>query len=72
MWPYVRPRRANGAEWRDPDPQESCAAIQVGSPLSPGRIEHECSCEDLGLVAVERNSGGKTVREKWIDVEPIP
>jgi hypothetical protein len=53
-------------------PQEGCAMIKEYSPLSPGEIEHKYYCEDLGLVVVEENSGGKTVFEKLISVEPIP
>ena len=53
-------------------PQKGCVMIKEYSPLSPGAIEHKYYCENHGLVVVEENSGGKTVFEKLISVEPIP
>jgi hypothetical protein len=49
-----------------------CAMIKEWSPLVPGAIEHKYYCENLGLVLVEENSGGKTVFEELIDVSPAP
>lgn len=49
-----------------------CVRIKEWSPLSPGAIEHKYYCENLGLVLVEENSGGKTVYEELISVDPIP
>jgi len=49
-----------------------CVRIKEWSPLSPGAVEHKTYCEDLGLVQVEENSGGKTVFENLTSVGPIP
>lgn len=49
-----------------------CVRIKEFSPLAPGAIEHKTYCEDLGLVLVEENSGGKTVFEELIGVGPTP
>ena len=53
-------------------PQKGCVMIKEYSPLDTGAIEHKYYCEDLGLMVVEENSGGKTVFEKLVDVGPIP
>jgi len=49
-----------------------CVRIKEYSPLAPGAVEHKTYCENLGLVLVEENSGGKTVFENLVSVTPTP
>jgi hypothetical protein len=51
---------------------DGCAMIKEWAPLDPGSIEHKYFCEDLGLVLVEENAGGKTLWVDLISVGPTP
>jgi len=45
-----------------------CVKIKEWVPLDPGNVEHKYYCEDLGLVLVEGNAGGKTVYTDLVEV----
>lgn len=52
--------------------QQGCVNIKEYSSLAPGAVEHKIYCENLGLVLVEENAGGKTVFENLVDVGMTP
>lgn len=51
---------------------EGCVKIKEWAPLDPGSVEHKYYCENVGLVLVEENAGGKTLFVDLISVGPTP